>query len=310
MSIIERTSKLNLTQFKGSSIKPALLEYYTSDMKKIDDGIIVIDGILDAYDTRLDAIELVIETVSTANVDHLTERVDALEQKVETNSEQITHFLEDVEMLDGRIDSLEDTYTQYGSRITTLENKVTRLEECYADVKDDLSTIHTTIGVHAELLEGLRTDVNKNRHDIEANAQDITIIATQCETNAENINKIFDDIPVEDIIALAELNTTTLTAKGLTFSFAMRGGWCNVLISGETTATIEDEETWVEEAPEGYIPAQDAYSHAVQPWDVANSRFGIKIGTDGTISSVVNGDDIPIGTVVNMDVNYPVAISE
>lgn len=310
MSIIERTTNLELTQFKGSSIKPALLEYYTSDMKKIDDGVAIINDLLVAYDARLDSIELIIDTVSTANVDHLTERVDALEQKVETNSEQITHFLEDVEMLDGRIDALEATYTQYGSRITTLENKVSHLEECCADVKSDLSAIHTTLDVHAELLEGLRTDVNKNRHDIEANAQDITIIATQCQTNAENINKIFDDIPVEDIIALAELNTTTLTAKGLTFSFAMRGGWCNVLISGETTATIENDETWVEEAPEGYIPAQDAYSHAVQPWDVANSRLGIKIGADGKISSVVNGDDVPIGTAVNMDINYPVMVSE
>ena len=310
MSIIERTSKLNLTQFKGSSIKPAYLEYYTADMKKLDDNAIAIDDVLAAYDTRLDAIELVIETVSTANVDHLTERVDALEQKVETNSEQIAHFLEDVEMLDGRIDALEGTYTQYGSRITTLENKVANLESCCSDVRDDLSTIHTTLDVHAELLSGLRVDVNKNRHDIEANAQDITILATQVQTNAENINKIFDDIPVEDIIALAELNTTTLSAKGLTFSFAKRGGWCNVLITGETTEAIQDEEEWSEEVPEEYYPAQDAYSQAVQPWDVTNSLFCIMLGDDGKISSMVNGDDVPTGTVVNMLVNYPVAISE
>ena len=310
MSIIERTSKLNLTQFKGSSIKPALLEYYTSDMKKIDDSIIVIDGILDAYDTRLDAIESVIETVSTANIDHLTERVDALEQKVEANSEQITLFNTKVEALDDRIDALEVTYTQYGSRITTLENKVSNLESCCDDVKGDLRAIHTTLDVHAEEIEILTHAVDTNRHDIEANARDITIIATQCQTNAENINKIFDDIPIEEIIDFVELKTTTLNAKGLTFSFAMRGGWCNVLISGETTATIENDETWDGEAPEGYIPAQDAYSHAVQPWDVANSRFDIMIGADGKISSVVNGYDLPVGTVVNMDVNYPVKVNE
>ena len=38
MAIIERTSNLNLTQFRGSSIKPAILDYYTSDMLKIDNA--------------------------------------------------------------------------------------------------------------------------------------------------------------------------------------------------------------------------------------------------------------------------------
>lgn len=52
MSIIEQTTKLLLTQFKGSSIKPAFLEYYTADMKKLDDYAIGADARLSALEAE------------------------------------------------------------------------------------------------------------------------------------------------------------------------------------------------------------------------------------------------------------------
>ena len=124
MSIIERTTKLLLTQFKGGSIKPAILDYYTSDMLKIDNAFTAMETDIDEfeadvtasvtaletlvnnfdtrvstledccsdvnttllnYGSRLVEIERVIDTVSTANIDDIIERVNALENKVNTN---------------------------------------------------------------------------------------------------------------------------------------------------------------------------------------------------------------------------------
>ena len=266
-----------------------------------------VDPALIEYDGRLDAIELVIATVSTANIDHLTERLDALEQKVETNSELIAHFNDDLDALSVRISTLETSDALQDSRITTLENKVASLESCCSEVNTHLGVIDGRLDADDVLLAGLRVDVDKNRHDIEKNAQDITIIATQEQINAENINKIFDDIPVDEIIALATLSNTTLSAKGLTFKFVKRAGWCRCNISGTTSEDIADDTEWMEEIPSGYFPAIEVYTSAVQPWDIDNNRFCIIMGDNGKINAVVNGSDIPSGTVVKAFVNYPIA---
>lgn len=255
MSIIEQTTKLLLTQFKGSSINPALLAYYTSDMKKIDDAYTSVDGRLSAletsssdyadrltsletwkndtvnptlteYDNRLDTIEAVIETVSTANIDALTERVDALEHKVEANSEHIITLNGNVEALSDAVTAIQRVDNEQNNRLTTVERKVSALEECCEEVRGTLSDHNTRITNNATAISGLDTRLTEDEALIRANAEDITILANQVETNANNINRILDDIPIDDIInavsridALETLcgdESLTTTAQNLT----------------------------------------------------------------------------------------------
>ena len=333
MSIIERTTKLLLTQFKGSSIKPAFLDYYTADMKKLDDYAtgadnrlsaleaedVALDGRLDtlegwkentvdpaltSYDSRLDAIETVIENVSDQNIRDLMERLAALEEKVAANTEAI----------DGhstRIDALEDSFTelQNGIRsnaadIVALGRRVSTLESCCETVQGHLNDIDATLLEHAGLLSGLRTDVNRNAANIQANAEDITILAGQINTINQNVNALLNDMDVQHIIEFASVNTQSLTAKGLTFSFVSEGGWCHVDIAGTLTEAIVDDETWTEVVPEGFVPAADVTSRAIQPATIANNLLSIVLEDDGDISANCIST-LAIGTTISQTIDYP-----
>lgn len=335
MSIIERTTKLLLTQFKGSSIKPAYLEYYTADMKKLDDYATgadarlsaleaedvsldrrldtlegwktdTVDPALTSYDSRLDAIEAVIENVSDQNIRDLMERLAALEEKVAANTEAI----------DGhstRIDALEDSFTELQNEIranaadiVALGRRITVLENCCETVQGHLTTIDSTLLEHAGLISGLRTDVDRNTLNIQANAEDITILAGQINTINQNVNSLLNDMDVQHIVEFASVNTQSLTAKGLTFSFVSEGGWCHVAISGTLSAAIVDDETWTEVVPEGFVPATNVYSSAVQPATIANNLVSIVLEDDGDISAKCVST-VAIGTAINQTIDYPLA---
>ena len=335
MSIIERTTKLLLTQFKGSSIKPAILNYYTADMKKLDDYAIgadnrlsaleaedvLLDGRLDtlegwkentvdpaltSYDSRLDAIEAVIENVSDQNIRDLMERLAALEEKVAANTEAI----------DGhstRIDALEDSFNELHNGIRTnaadivaLGRRITTLESCCETVQGNLNDIDATLLEHNGLISGLRTDVNRNTQNIQANAEDITILAGQINTINQNVNSLLNDMDVQHIVEFASVNTQNLTAKGLTFSFVSEGGWCHVDIVGTLTDAIVNGETWTEVIPEGFIPTTDVSSKSVQPATIANNLLSIVLEFGGDISAnCVN--TLAIGTTVNQTIDYPLS---
>ena len=456
MSIIERTTNLLLTQFKGSSINPAYLEYYTSDMKKIDDAYASVDGRLSTletasrdyadrltsletwktevvtptlteYDNRLDAIEAVIATVSTANIDALTERVNALEHKVEANSAQIITLNGNVEALSSAVTNIQRVDEEQGGRLTVLESKVSTLEECCTEVRTTLTAYDARITTNANNISALDTRLTADEALISANAQDITILANQVQTNANNINRILNDIPIDDIInavsritaletlcgddtltttaqtltgavnelvssisstdsdlttlasrvttnetdisnlktkvgtavltttapdlsgavneldsglsALSGLPTdvsnlttrvgtaegnitgidnrvtvlegaitsgsTSLTARGLTFSFMKKNGWCICDISGTTDTAIADGDTWSEVVPAGYIPSVTIASAGVVPIDINNSLLSIKFtNTTGVISSNCVAT-ISIGTTIKHRIAYP-----
>ena len=335
MSIIERTTKLLLTQFKGSSIKPAFLNYYTADMKKLDDYAtgadnrlsaleaedVLLDGRLDtlegwkentvdpaltSYDSRLDAIEAVIENVSDQNIRDLMERLAALEEKVAANTEAI----------DGhstRIDALEDSFTELQNGIRTnaadivaLSRRISTLESCCETVSEHLTTIDGTLLEHAGLISGLRTDVDRNTLNIQANAEDITILAGQINTINQNVNSLLNDMDVQHIVEFASVNTQTLSAKGLTFNFISEGGWCHVDISGTLSEAITDGDTWTEVVPEGFIPAVDVSSKAVQPATIANNLLSIVLEDDGDISTNCIST-LAIGTTINQTIDYPLS---
>lgn len=335
MSIIERTTKLLLTQFKGSSIKPAILNYYTADMKKLDDYAIgadtrlsaleaediALDGRLDtlegwktntvdpaitSYDSRLDAIEAVIENVSDQNIRDLMERLAALEKKVAANTEAIDGHSTRINALEDSFTELQNDIRSNAADIVALGRRITTLESCCEEVQGHLSNIDATLLEHAGLLSGLRTDVNRNAANIQANAEDITILAGQITTINQNVNSLLNDMDVQHIVEFASVNTQSMSAKGLTFSFVSEGGWCHVDIVGTLTEAIVDDETWTEVVPEGFIPATDVSSKAVQPATIANNLLSIVLEFDGDISANCVST-LAIGTTVNQTIDYPLS---
>lgn len=229
MSIIEHTTKLGLHLFNGSSINPAILEYYTADMQLIDDAFIgadnrlsalesasedyasrltsletwkrdTVDPTLSNYETRISAIESVIETVSTANIDALTLRVDALEEKVEANSQHILTINGEITAINNSVTALQTMDTEQNARLDALESKVSILEECCEEVRTTLTDHNNRINTNAADIAALDIRVTANEGNIEANAQDIVILANQVRTNSEKINQILEDIPIQDIL--------------------------------------------------------------------------------------------------------------
>ena len=243
MSIIEHTTKLQLTLFKGSSINPAILEYYSADMQKIDDAFTraderlsaletsseeyagrltsletwkdeTVDPTLGDYGTRIENIESIIATVSTANIDALTERVNALEEKVEANSQHIITINGEINAINDSISAIQTLDNAQNSRLNTLENQVVTLENCCEEVRSTLADHNGRINQNASDIAALDVRVTANEGNIAANAQDITILANQVRVNSEKINQILDDIPVQDIINAVNRITALETLCG------------------------------------------------------------------------------------------------
>lgn len=335
MSIIEQTTKLLLTQFKGSSIKPAFLNYYTADMKKLDDYAmgadnrlsaleekdILLDGRLDtlenwaddtvnptltSYGNRLDAIEEVLENVSDQNIRDLMERLSALENKVDANTVAINGLANRVDALEDELVSIRNGINNIGADLVALGRRITRLEKCCEEVRTTIAGIEDILDNHGELLAGLRTDVNRNTENIQANAEDITILARQIGTINTNVNALLNNMDVEHIIEFASVNTQSFSAKGLTFNLVSEGGWCHCAISGTTNVEIADDDNWDEIVPEGFVPAVDAVSSPVVPSGIANQLINFKLGDDGNIANSAV-QTIASGTTINHVIDYPLS---
>lgn len=336
MSIIERTTKLLLTQFKGSSIKPAFLNYYTADMKKLDDYAtgadnrlsaleaedVLLDGRLDtlegwadntvnptltSYSNRLDAIEAVLENVSDQNIRDLMERLSALENKVDANTTAINGLATRVDALEDELVSIRNVINNIVSDLVALGRRITRLEECCEEVREQIAGIEDILDNHGELLAGLRTDVNRNTENIQANAEDITILAGQISTINTNVNALLNDMDVEHIVEFASVNSDSITAKGLTFTFTSEGGWCHVDIAGTLTEDIDEDTVWDEVVPDGFKPAVIAVSNGLPPVNIINGLITFKLKTNGDIESVVSTEEVASGTVITHVMNYPLA---
>ena len=334
MSIIERTTKLLLTQFKGSSIKPAFLNYYTADMKKLNDYAIgadnrlsaleaedmLLDGRLDtleswktntvdptltSYDARLDAIEAVLENVSDQNIRDLMERLSALENKVDANTTAISGLASRIDALEDELVSVRNGINNIGADLVSLGRRITRLEECCEKVRTTIAGIEDILDNHGELLAGLRTDVNRNTDNIQANAEDITILAGQISTINTNVNSLLNDMDVEHIVEFASVNSDSITAKGLTFTFTSEGGWCHVDIAGTLNEDIGVTTTWDEVVPDGFKPAVVALSNGLPPVNIINGLIAFMLKPNGDIASVVSTEEVASGTVITHVMNYP-----
>ena len=296
MSIIERTPKLDLTQYKGSSVRAQFYTNYNSDMQKIDNGYATLDeaisgekglgarvsalettvttidekadnavstandakttaegfdtrvttlegkvsdletwasGVdttLTAYDGRLDAIEEVIETVSTANINDLIARMDALEQKVDANTQSIDTLNDNVISAVNRIVDLETGLGTTNANLNALAGRVTLLEGCCEEVRTTLSDHNTRINKNASDISALDARLTRDETNIAGNASDITILATQNNTQSQQIDDLYSKYnaldptsptnlysrvqTLEDVVGDTPLQTTAQTVTG------------------------------------------------------------------------------------------------
>lgn len=297
MSILDKTTNLELTQYGGSPIKAQLYANYNSDMQKIDAGYAELKGEIDgtnglgervsaletsvttisekadeavstandakstadgmdtrvtavegdmsdlktwkndtvdptlsAYDSRLDAIELVIDTVSTANINDLIARMDALEQKVDANTQAIDTLNDNLISAVDRIEDLESGLGTTNANLNTLTNRVTLLEDCCSSVRETLTDHNTRINKNASDISALDARLTRDETNIAGNASDITILATQNNTQAGQIDDLYSKYnaldpssptnlyarvgTLETIVGNTPLQTTSQTVTG------------------------------------------------------------------------------------------------
>lgn len=255
------------------------------------------------YGTRLDAIELVIDTVSTQNIDDLVQRIDALEQKVDANTNNIdtlnTNLIEAVNRINELTAGLDNTNTA----LNALTVRVSTLETCCDDVRTTLADHNTRINANATDISALDARLTRDETNIAGNASDITILATQNNTQANQIQDLYERIANVDP-SLVE--TESITDKGLDIDFTKKCGWVYVNISGTLTADIVDDTAWSETIPTGFEPMFDVSSTPNFPTDITNSLLSIVMLDDGTIKGMTaNSVTIQTGESVNCKLVYP-----
>ena len=168
------------------------------------------------YGSRLNAIEQVIETVSTANIDALTERVNALENKVQVNETNISILRNDLHELDERVTTAEGTIVQHSGLITSNTNRITTLEQCCDDVRSTIATLDTRISNNKSEIDALKLRVTANEGNIAANAQDITILSGQVAVNTADIEDLkqglaeLDPTSQLEVVRQVAVNTTDI----------------------------------------------------------------------------------------------------
>ena len=257
MSIIERTELLKLTQYSGSSLMAQFVLNYNEDMRKIDghfseyesainQRVSDLQDVVDAsvatvnamdgrvttleqccedvnttllnYGSRLVEIERVIDTVSTANIDDLTERVNALENKVETNITDIRILRNDIHEVSDRVTVTENTLVQHGTQLANHENRLTTLENCCSEVRGELTRIEGKVDSNKSEIEALKLRVTTNEGNIAANAQDITILSGQVQVNTADIEELkqgladLDPMSQLEVVRQVAINTETIAS--------------------------------------------------------------------------------------------------
>ena len=250
MSIIQKTTNLELTQFTGSLEHSGLYGFYNSDMLKIDtwsyqlqtivenaasvvagyndrvtaleDWQTTVNYTLNDYGSRLIAIEDVIATVSTANIDDLRERLNALEAKIEANTSNIATANLAIDDLQERMSSVETKQTQDAQQISNVTGRVNHLEECCATVNSELVRIEGKVDSNKSDIDALTERVANDEDNIQGNARDITIVAQQTQQNSADIAELkesFDELdPTSqfELVRQVAVNTEAIGALQVT----------------------------------------------------------------------------------------------
>ena len=229
MSVLRETTNLHLTLYDSSGDLPSYLMHYSDDMGKLDEAygnvdgrLIVLEETATAHDERLTnletccndvnatiqdygiriaSIEEVISTVSTQNIIDLQSRLGALENKVQTNTNDIHEINDNISEINTNITNLGNTLTATINRVTTVEGKITTLEDCCVHVQDRLTATELATAKNADDIGALQQRLTRDEANIQGNSDDIQILSTQVATNSHNI----DDI----VHALGDLDPTS-----------------------------------------------------------------------------------------------------
>ena len=180
------------------------------DLWKVD-----VDDTLTAYDGRLDAIEEVIETVSTANINDLIARMDALEQKVDANTQSIDTLNDNLIGAVNRITDLEVELGNTNASLNALTGRVTTLEGCCEEVRTTLADHNTRINKNASDISALDARLTRDETNIAGNASDITILATQNNTQAGQIDDLYAKYNALDPASPSSLISRVTTLEGV-----------------------------------------------------------------------------------------------
>lgn len=180
------------------------------DLWKVD-----VDDTLVAYDGRLDAIEDVITTVSTANINDLIARMDALEQKVDANTQSIDTLNDNLIGAVNRITDLETELGNTNASLNALTGRVTTLEGCCEEVRTTLADHNSRINQNAGDISALDARLTRDETNIAGNASDITILATQNSTQAGQIDDLYSKYNALDPASPSSLISRVTTLENV-----------------------------------------------------------------------------------------------
>ena len=161
MSILNKTPRIELTQFTGSILNFAnIYSRYNSDMLKIDEYV---GGMEEDINTRLSAMEEDIsefETRVNDAVASMTDDFNALSEEVGTYSNRLA-ALEEADV------AINETLDAHGERLDTLEDTVASLDPQYvADLRARLTAVEQKVDTNATAIASLNDDVNRVEADI------------------------------------------------------------------------------------------------------------------------------------------------
>lgn len=216
---------------------------YSGRITTLEDCCTAVNATLSNYGSRLNAIELVIETVSTQNIEDLIARIDALEIKVNANSTEIVTLQHDLGEAVERIGDAEATIVLHAAEITALANRVTVLEDCCVEVRATLVAYDARITQNTTDIRALEDRLTRDETNIAGNAQDIIINSQQIAVNTQDIQDLkdaFDTLdPQSALSVVRQVAINTENISNLQSSVSAQ----STSISNLTSRIAGDEET-------------------------------------------------------------------
>ena len=178
MSTISKTSYYELTKYEGVD-KPKFLGDISNDHQKIDNA-------LHSINQRMQAVEEVIDTVSTQNIDDMLARLGALEVKVDANANSIRGLSDSINGLSTRVTNNTNNIASLGATLTDAQRDIENLKQCCDEVRTVLVQYGDRISGNETAIANINNQLTRMNEDIIGNAQDITTVATQINTLIES----------------------------------------------------------------------------------------------------------------------------
>ena len=169
----------------------------------------------DALNSAVNTLEGNIEAVETT----FTQKANAIELKVNTNTGNISSLTTEVSGIktrvsnaEGDISSLEQTATSLTTRITNAENDVSSIEQNVSSITTRVTTAEGNISSLTTDVNGIKTRVSNAEGDISTLEQSVSGITTRV-TNAENdISEVEQSVSgITTRVSTAEGNISTIS---------------------------------------------------------------------------------------------------